>query len=95
LLATILVLIIIQEAGTIRFCSILKVSLLPKNPFLDIYRLISKEEFLGDSGKDQKRKMSADGKSEIAFKAFDKNHDGYITKGEMLKVSKNLTKEQV
>jgi Ca2+-binding EF-hand superfamily protein len=39
--------------------------------------------------------MSTDDKSEIAFKAFDKNHDGYITKGEMLKVSKNLTKEQV
>ena len=43
----------------------------------------------------QGRKYSADGKAELAFKVFDKNHDGYITKGEMLKVSKNLTKEQV
>ncbi len=43
----------------------------------------------------QSRKYSADGKAELAFKVFDKNHDGYITKGEMLKVSKNLTKEQV
>ena len=43
----------------------------------------------------QGTKYSADGKAELAFKVFDKNHDGYITKNEMLKVSKNLTKEQV
>ena len=43
----------------------------------------------------QGSKYSADGKAELAFKVFDKNHDGYITKNEMLKTSKNLTKEQV
>ena len=39
--------------------------------------------------------MGTDAKAELAFNVFDKNHDGYITKSEMLKVSKNLTKEQV
>ena len=34
-------------------------------------------------------------KADLAFKVFDKNHDGYITKEEMLKTSKNLTKKQV
>lgn len=34
-------------------------------------------------------------KVDLAFNAFDKNHDGYITKNEMLKTSKNLTKKQV
>lgn len=60
------------------------------------YRFISKEEFLGEVGKDHhKDRLSTDEKAEIAFKVFDKNHDGFITKGEMLTVSKNLTKEQV
>lgn len=61
----------------------------------DIFSLISKEEFLGEVGRDHKRRLSTDEKAEIAFKVFDKNHDGFITKGEMLTVSKNLTKEQV
>ena len=39
--------------------------------------------------------MGTDAKAELAFNVFDKNHDGYITKNEMLKASKNLTKEQV
>ena len=39
--------------------------------------------------------MGTDAKAELAFNVFDKNRDGYITKNEMLKASKNLTKEQV
>ena len=31
----------------------------------------------------------------MAFKLYDKDKDGYITKGEMVKLSKTLTKEQV
>ena len=42
-----------------------------------------------------RRKLSIDEKAEIAFNVFDKNHDGFVTKGEMLKGSKNLTKQQV
>eukprot|EP00092_Neocalanus_flemingeri_P036562 GFUD01039808.1.p1 GENE.GFUD01039808.1~~GFUD01039808.1.p1 ORF type:complete len:174 (+),score=68.66 GFUD01039808.1:82-603(+) len=34
-------------------------------------------------------------KAEMAFKLYDKDKDGYITKGEMVKLSKTLTKEQV
>ena len=30
-----------------------------------------------------------------AFKLYDKDKDGYITKGEMEKLSKTLTKEQI
>jgi hypothetical protein len=56
------------------------------------FRKISREEFVGEA---PKRKDSSEAKAELAFNVFDKNHDGYITKGEMLKVSKNLTKEQV
>ena len=34
-------------------------------------------------------------KAEMAFKLYDKDKDGYITRAEMVKLSKNLTKEQV
>ena len=34
-------------------------------------------------------------KAEMAFRLFDKDKDGYITKGEMIKLSKTLSKEQV
>ena len=33
--------------------------------------------------------------TELAFKLYDKDKDGYITKTEMEKLSKNLTKEQI
>jgi len=61
---------------------------------------ISKEEFVGggDSSPGPSRpklKLDPEAKAELAFNVFDKNHDGYVTKNEMLKVSKNLTKEQV
>jgi len=54
---------------------------------------ISREEFVGQEAKP--KVMGTDAKAELAFNVFDKNHDGYITKNEMLKASKNLTKEQV
>jgi len=31
----------------------------------------------------------------MAFKLYDRDKDGYITKAEMIKISKTLTKEQV
>ena len=34
-------------------------------------------------------------KAQMAFKLYDKDKDGYITKAEMVKLSKNLTKDQV
>ena len=34
-------------------------------------------------------------KAETAFNVLDRNHDGYITKAEMMKMSKNITREQV
>ena len=34
-------------------------------------------------------------KAEMAFRLYDKDKDGFITKGEMVKLSKTLTKEQV
>ena len=34
-------------------------------------------------------------KAEMAFRLYDKDRDGYITKGEMVTLSKTLTKEQV
>ena len=41
--------------------------------------------------------MAADkvDKTEMAFKLYDKDKDGFITRQEMVKLSKNLTKEQV
>ena len=45
--------------------------------------------------KPKAKNMDRDAKAELAFNVFDKNHDGFITKNEMLRGSKNLTKEQV
>jgi Ca2+-binding EF-hand superfamily protein len=65
---------------------------------------ISREEFLGDPPKDHAADAAAaataaaeaaEKRVERAFNVFDKNNDGYITKAEMLKLCKNLTKEQV
>ena len=36
-----------------------------------------------------------DAKADLAFKVFDKNRDGFVTKEEMLQSSKHLTKKQV
>ena len=55
---------------------------------------ISREEFVGPE-KPPKKGLDTDAKAELAFNVFDKNHDGFITKNEMLRGSKNLTKEQV
>ena len=40
-------------------------------------------------------KREAVAKAERAFKLFDKNNDGYITKEEFQKISKKLDKQQV
>ena len=34
-------------------------------------------------------------KAEMAFKLYDKDKDGYVTKGEMNKLARNLTKDQI
>ena len=54
----------------------------------------SREEFVGPE-RPPKKGLDTDAKAELAFNVFDKNHDGFITKNEMLRGSKNLTKEQV
>ena len=40
-------------------------------------------------------RAAAIAKAEHAFKAFDKNNDGFITKEEFAKISKKLNKKQV
>ncbi len=40
-------------------------------------------------------KREAVARAERAFKLFDKDNDGYITKDEFQKISKKLSKEQV
>ena len=61
--------------------------------FLNKFTL-SREEFVGPE-RPPKKGLDTDAKAELAFNVFDKNHDGFITKNEMLRGSKNLTKEQV
>ncbi len=39
--------------------------------------------------------MEKQDKAEMAFKLYDKDKDGYITKAEMTKLSKTLTKDQI
>ena len=51
---------------------------------------MSKEDFLGE-----KAERDVSDKAETAFNVLDRNHDGYITKGDMMKMSKNITKKQV
>jgi len=55
---------------------------------------VSREEFMGEAPKKVELE-SAEKRAERAFKVFDKNHDGFVTKDEMLKLCKNLSKEQV
>ena len=43
----------------------------------------------------QQSGAGAGDKAEMAFKLYDRDKDGYITKAEMVKLSKNLTKDQV
>lgn len=70
---------------------------------------VTKDEFLGyakhsdffkaqldkSSGDSMASKQEAMAKAERAFKLFDKDNDGYITKDEFQKISKKLSKEQV
>ena len=50
---------------------------------------------MGEAPKKQPEPESAEKRAERAFKVFDKNHDGYVTKDEMLRLCKNLSREQV
>ena len=49
---------------------------------------------MGEAPKKQPEPESAEKRAERAFKVFDKNHDGYVTKDEMLRLCKNLSREQ-
>ena len=88
--------LLIRFAHSFGFCKInrLLLHLEANNDTLLLYRKISREEFVGTE-KPKGKSMNTDAKAELAFNVFDKNHDGYITKNEMLRGSKNLTKEQV
>ncbi len=44
---------------------------------------------------EEKPKPDSSRQAEIAFRLYDKDKDGYITKSEMEKLSKNLSKEQI
>ena len=44
---------------------------------------------------DEKNAPKKPDNTELAFKLYDKDKDGFITKSEMSKVSKRLSKEQV
>ncbi|TRY70667.1 hypothetical protein TCAL_09683 [Tigriopus californicus] len=44
---------------------------------------------------DRQQPKDAGKQAELAFKLYDKDKDGYITKSEMEKLSKNLSKEQI
>ena len=77
----------------ISLSSVFLLKIIPIHILILYFRKISREEFVGQEAKP--KVMGTDAKAELAFNVFDKNHDGYITKNEMLKASKNLTKEQV
>jgi len=55
-------------------------------------RYISREEFLGQAAKPVDETAA---KAERAFHVMDRNNDGFVTKAEMLKMTKHLTKAQV
>lgn len=67
--------------------------------------LLTEKEFVysqavGDAMEDvnneaTKPKPDTSRQAEIAFRLYDKDKDGYITKNEMEKLSKNLSKEQI
>ena len=44
---------------------------------------------------EERPKADAAKQAEIAFRLYDKDKDGFITKSEMEKLSKNLSKEQI
>jgi Ca2+-binding EF-hand superfamily protein len=48
-----------------------------------------------DKPGEEKPKQDAAKQAEIAFRLYDKDKDGFITKSEMEKLSKNLSKEQI
>ncbi len=50
---------------------------------------------MDDKGSEEKPKQDTGKQAEIAFRLYDKDKDGYITKSEMEKLSKNLSKEQI
>ena len=70
--------------------------LLEITSWLVFHRLSRKKPILILSRKtSEKAGESKQDKAEMAFKLYDKDKDGYITKAEMVKLSKTLTREQV
>ena len=66
------------------------------SPILDfVTEIVTKVETLFRKSSQQSGAAGGADKAQMAFKLYDRDKDGYITKAEMVKLSKNLTKEQV
>ena len=57
-----------------------------------VFVILSRKASSASSGSQEK---SSHETAQVAFKLYDRDKDGYITKAEMVKISKTLTKEQV
>ena len=57
-----------------------------------VFVILSRKASSSSSGSQEK---SSHETAQVAFKLYDRDKDGYITKAEMVKISKTLTKEQV
>ena len=57
-----------------------------------VFLILSRKGSSASSGSQEK---SSHETAQVAFKLYDRDKDGYITKAEMVKISKTLTKEQV
>ena len=56
---------------------------------------VSRSQLDKNDGDSMAAKREAIAKAERAFKLFDKDNDGYITKDEFQKISKKLNREQI
>ena len=79
----------------IRISIFIGLSQISKNDFISYCR---HSEMFANLDKNKDKVVSdieVTSKAQLAFKALDKNHDGFISKKEFSKISKNLNSEQV
>lgn len=70
--------------------------LLTEKEFVDSQKAEGNVNVMEDPKAQEDRQPKDVGKqAELAFKLYDKDRDGFITKSEMEKLSKNLSKEQI
>merc|ERR1712018_535937 len=62
---------------------------------MGVHRNLSPQQHPPDVMEEDKNAPKKPDNTELAFKLYDKDKDGFITKSEMSKVSKRLSKEQV